>query len=168
MLERSEKRLTVTLADKGGKIMKRLVIAALAGVMFLSGCATVTRGRTETWTVSSSPSGAAVRTTAGFQCESTPCSFTIRRKSKFDVTVSKDGYQTFTGKVDNKISGRGGAGMAGNVLAGGLIGIGVDAATGSALDVYPNPMRVILEPTSSSASSRLDEVPEATPAPAKP
>jgi hypothetical protein len=36
--------------------------------------------------------------------------------------------------------------FAGNVLAGGLIGMGVDAATGAAQDHKPNPVIVTLQP----------------------
>ena len=144
--------------------MRILIAAALIGATVLSGCATITRGRTQTWNITSSPAGAAVRTTIGFQCEATPCSFTIARKSTFGVTVTKAGYKTFTGQVANKISGRGGAGMAGNVLAGGIIGIGVDAATGAALDLTPNPMKLILEPLGSSEESRLEPVAVSAPA----
>ena len=39
----------------------------------------------------------------------------------------------------------GGAGLAGNVLLGGVIGLGVDAATGAAFDLVPNPLKVTLE-----------------------
>lgn len=149
-----------------GLKMKKMIALALVTTTLLAGCATVTRGRTQTWNINSSPSGAVVRTTIGIQCESTPCSFTLARKSTFGVTVTKTGYKAFSGQVANKMSGRGGAGMAGNVLAGGIIGIGVDAATGAALDLDPNPMRVILEPEGSSAESRLEVIaPLPTPAP---
>lgn len=147
--------------------MRKIIMAGIVATMFLSGCATVTRGRTQTWNIVTTPAAATVRTTIGIQCESTPCSFTLARKSSFGVTVTKTGYKTFTGQVTNKISGRGGAGMAGNILAGGIIGIGVDAATGSALDLDPNPMKIILEPDSSSAESRLEPAAvAAAPAPA--
>ncbi|MDP2581055.1 hypothetical protein Q8W37_14030 [Shimia thalassica] len=36
--------------------------------------------------------------------------------------------------------GSGGAALAGNILVGGIVGIGVDAATGSTLDHVPNPV----------------------------
>ena len=38
------------------------------------------------------------------------------------------------------------AGIAGNVLFGGVIGVGVDLATGSTKELTPNPLRVKLEP----------------------
>ena len=45
-----------------------------------------------------------------------------------------------------QISGGGAAGMAGNVLLGGIIGAGVDAATGATKDLKPNPIDVKLVP----------------------
>jgi hypothetical protein len=46
----------------------------------------------------------------------------------------------------------GAAGFAGNILAGGLIGMGVDAATGAAQDHKPNPVIVTLRPKGTHAS----------------
>ena len=39
----------------------------------------------------------------------------------------------------------GGAALAGNVLVGGIIGLGVDAATGASKELTPNPVSVTLE-----------------------
>jgi hypothetical protein len=36
-------------------------------------------------------------------------------------------------------------GVAGNVLVGGIIGLGVDAATGASQDLVPNPLKVTLQ-----------------------
>ena len=48
---------------------------------------------------------------AGFACDATPCTFKMPRKSEFGVTISKDGYKTWTGQVTTRVSGAGGAGM---------------------------------------------------------
>ena len=48
--------------------------------------------------------------------------------------------------LTKEIPGTGAAGFAGNVLLGGLVGMGVDAATGAALDHKPNPVIVTLQP----------------------
>jgi hypothetical protein len=37
-------------------------------------------------------------------------------------------------------------GFAGNVIIGGVIGMGVDAVSGATLDHYPNPATIVLEP----------------------
>ena len=36
--------------------------------------------------------------------------------------------------------------MAGNILLGGFIGIGVDATSGALNDLTPNPLQIILQP----------------------
>ncbi len=120
--------------------------AVLCAAASLGACATVTRGTNQTWSVETVPSGASVKTSNGFACDQTPCTFKMPRKSQFEVTVSKVGYRAYQGHVTNKVSGSGGAGMAGNVLVGGIIGAGVDVATGAMLDLTPNPLRVTLEP----------------------
>ena len=50
-------------------------------------------------------------------------------------------------RLTKEIPGTGAAGFAGNVLLGGLVGMGVDAATGAAMDHKPNPVIVTLKPS---------------------
>jgi hypothetical protein len=118
---------------------------ALATAALLSGCATITRGSNDQWVVNSTPAGAKVETTNGFYCAETPCSIKIPRKADFTATVSKSGYKPTKVVVTHKVAGTGAATMAGNVLVGGLIGLGVDAVTGAADDLTPNPVTVTLE-----------------------
>jgi hypothetical protein len=80
----------------------------------------------------------------------------MERKAKFEVTVSKDGYKSYRGHIDHEVSGKGGAAMAGNVVVGGLIGIGVDASTGAMDDLKPNPLTVHLERTDSDKPSTAE------------
>ena len=127
--------------------MQKLVgaVALTVVAMSLGACATVTRGTKTAWEVKSEPPGAAVKTSNGFSCDSTPCAIKMKRKSEFTATITKDGYRPLDVKVTNKIGSGGGAGMAGNVLVGGLIGVGVDATSGAMLDLTPNPVVVTLE-----------------------
>ena len=120
-----------------------LVIGALLSALFLSGCATITRGTTEEFMVQSNPSGANVRLDTG-QTGITPATFTVPRKRDIIVTVSSPGYKSHTQTETTKIAGRGAAGIAGNVLVGGIIGIGVDAVSGASLNHTPNPLIVNL------------------------
>mgnify|MGYP001207986908 FL=1 len=93
------------------------------------------------------PSGARVETSLGLTCAATPCTFPdVRRNSDFTVTIIKEGYQTWTGTVTHQTAGGGAAGMAGNVLVGGLIGVAVDAGSGATQELVPNPLNVTLEP----------------------
>ena len=157
------------------------LIAASALLLHLSACATITRGEHTAWEVNTNPPGATVKTSNGFFCDSTPCSLKMMRKSEFTATIAKPGYKTLEVRVTNKVSGGGGAGMAGNVLVGGLIGAGVDVATGAMLDLTPNPLNVSLgkadgpvsastapgvaAPSTSSAAATSEPVSPSTPKP---
>lgn len=145
--------------------MKKIILLASAAVL-LSGCASVTRGTKDTWVVETTLPGARVETSNGFSCASTPCAIKMPRRSEFVATITKDGYETVEVNVTHQISGGGGAGMAGNVLVGGLIGAAVDAGTGAMNDLVPNPVIIDLVPIgeaeamSSEAMSADDNVSE--------
>ncbi|GGH27112.1 hypothetical protein GCM10007036_35410 [Alsobacter metallidurans] len=120
-------------------------IFALAGVVLMTaGCATVTRGTTGQVTFNSEPSGAQMRTSLGHTCP-TPCTLEIPRKSDFVAVFTKDGYKEQQIPIATRVAGSGAAGFAGNILVGGLVGMGVDAATGSTLEHFPNPVNATLE-----------------------
>jgi hypothetical protein len=130
--------------------MFRLVFAC-AVALALGGCATVTRGTDDQIQVNSDPQGATVQTSLSQQCM-TPCTLKVGRKDEFSVTVAKPGYAPQTVFVGTKVAGAGAAGFAGNVLVGGVIGMGVDAATGATLEHFPNPVTVILQRSGSPPS----------------
>ena len=125
--------------------MKTQFFAAASACLMLGACASVTRGTTDAWEVNSDPVGAKVETTNGHFCNATPCAIQMKRKSEFVATVSKPGYKPAKIMVTHEMSKGGAGGLAGNLLAGGIIGIGVDAATGAAQDLVPNPAFVKLE-----------------------
>jgi hypothetical protein len=123
-------------------------------LLFFSSCATITRGVHDKLTVTSDPSGANVVLSTG-ERGVTPTKFVKERKTEpFTVTVSKPGYIPETVKVESKFGGTGGGAMAGNLLLGGAIGMGVDAGTGAYKSLYPNPVSVHLVPTSKSKTSK--------------
>ncbi len=127
--------------------MKTIVTLSLLIAGFgLASCATITRGTSVDFVVKSFPEGAKVKTSNGFYCDATPCTLKMPRKDGFDIIVSKEGFKDWTGKVTSQMSGGGGASLAGNVLAGGIIGMGVDASSGALNDLKPNPLEVKLEP----------------------
>jgi PEGA domain len=126
--------------------MRILGVAALA--VALSGCASITRGTTENISIASSPSGAEA-TITGLEVPTacvTPCAIIAKRNADISVTFAKEGYEPQTVQLTTEVPGTGAAGFAGNLLAGGLIGMGVDAATGAATDHKPNPVIVTLQP----------------------
>jgi hypothetical protein len=119
----------------------------------VSGCATVTRGTHEAWTVTTVPANASVHTSNGRACDATPCTFTMNHRDNFDVTITKPGYRDWHGHVTHQFSSGGGVALAGNVLVGGLVGITVDAASGATQMLVPNPLSVTLEPVTAAAAS---------------
>lgn len=130
--------------------MRFMVLAAVG--LSVSGCATITRGTTEQILINSEPPGALATTSTGLTCPSTPCTLEFPRKTDFVVSYSKDGYHPQQVPVGTKFSGGGAAGLAGNVLVGGIIGIGVDASTGATLEHFPNPVFATLEPIGRAAA----------------
>jgi hypothetical protein len=84
-----------------------------------------------------------------------PCALKVPRRSEFDLSIYKAGFKTARIRVTNRVSGQGGAAVAGNVLVGGIIVAGVDAGTGAMLDLVPNPVVVALEPAGSQAPPRV-------------
>ncbi|MFT3953057.1 MAG: hypothetical protein QM722_01065 [Piscinibacter sp.] len=115
-----------------------MIVAAVAATM-LGGCATAIRGNTNQVTFASEPSGATVTTSLGQTCVA-PCTIAIERNKEFEATFRRDGFEPAMVSVRTVVSREGGTSFAGNLLAGGLIGMGVDAATGAALDHSPNPV----------------------------
>ncbi len=139
--------------------MKMVVLIAAA--LSSTACATVIRGTKETAKFQSMPEGATVTVESlsedklgPFDCV-TPCEMELKRKRDWTVVYTLAGYQPVTGTLEKKVTGGGVASGAGNVIAGGLIGIGVDAGTGANLDLRPNPMIAQLEPEGSAAASKI-------------
>jgi hypothetical protein len=124
--------------------MRFLIVGALA--LSLGACATVTRGTTEQVAFSSEPSGAEVRTSTGLGCPETPCTIIVPRKDPFVATFAKAGYHSEQVTVSTTMGGAGTAGLVGNALVGGVIGIAVDASNGATMDHTPNPVIAQLKP----------------------
>lgn len=119
--------------------------AILCLLAMLGGCATITRGTKEVLVIESDPIGANVSTSTGLT-GMTPATFKVSHRENLTVSITKEGYEPVTVQVNSQICGAGGAGMAGNVLLGGLIGAAVDAGTGAMYTLKPNPVQVKLNP----------------------
>lgn len=130
--------------------MKNLIIAA-ALLLPMGACATVTKGTDDTVNLITDPPGATATITdvtgklAPVTC-TTPCRIELNRKRTYGVAFEMDGFEVAEGMLEPKLSGDGAAGMAGNILIGGIIGAGVDAATGAMNDLKPNPLAATLVP----------------------
>lgn len=155
---------------------KMMLCGIAAASLLLPACATVTRGTKETFNIVTTPSEADVSLSTGQTCVS-PCKLKLKRKDEFTVTAKKAGYKDATAKVESKVKGGGVAGVAGNVLMGGIIGAAVDGSNGSMRDLTPNPLKLTLEAEAAPAvveapavpvAEAATAIPAAEPAPAAP
>jgi hypothetical protein len=150
--------------------MIRLLLAAALALPCM-GCASVTRGTTENISISTTPAGATAEL-SGLDNPTacvTPCVVVAKRNADITVTINKEGYEPQVVPLTKEIPATGAAGFAGNVLLGGLVGMGVDAATGAALDHKPNPVIVTLQPLAPVAPHRPERPrPPRKPPPAQP
>ena len=140
------------------------VLGVLAACAMLGGCASVARGTTETISVESTPSGAEAMISGldnPMTCV-TPCAVVAKRNADISVTVQKSGYEPQVVQLTKDIPAAGAAGFAGNLLLGGVVGMGVDAVTGAATDHKPNPVIVTLQPKAAPPAPRRPK-PEAPP-----
>ncbi|MEA2837286.1 MAG: hypothetical protein QOD89_1836 [Bradyrhizobium sp.] len=140
-------------------MITKLLLAA-AVVMPCLGCASATRGTTENISIASTPPGAKADV-SGLDNPTacvTPCVVQAKRNADITISISKEGYEPQVIPLTKEVAGAGAAGFAGNVLVGGVVGMGVDAVTGAAMDHKPNPVTVTLQPSR----------PVAPPRPAKP
>jgi PEGA domain. len=148
-------------------MIRLLLAAALALPCF--GCASVTRGTTENISIATTPSGATAEI-SGLDIPTacvTPCVVQAKRNADITVSINKEGYEPQIIPLTREIPGSGAAGFAGNVLLGGVVGMGVDAVTGAALDHKPNPVIVTLQPHAPAPprpeKPRLQKKPPPTP-----
>lgn len=115
------------------KFSLRLILLCL----ILPSCATLTRGSSQEFIIITNPPGAYIETSHGYYCVS-PCKLSLPRINKFTVTARLNGFSDEYASVSNNSGGVGVS--AGNILIGGLIGIGTDATSGALKDLFPNPL----------------------------
>jgi len=136
------------------------ITSVIACAILVTGCASVVRGTSEEVVINVEPADAQVTTTLGHSCNQSPCKVEVGRKKTFTVHATKDGYKPGQVFVDTKVSGRGAAGLAGNILLGGVVGVGVDAVSGATLDHDPNPVTITLVPVDAKGESTNITKPE--------
>ena len=127
-------------------------VAALAT---MAGCASIVEGTDQNVTVITEPTGAKCELTRAGEviatANPTPSSVLVD-KSKDDISVicTKEGHFDGAKVVESAFQGM----TFGNIIFGGIIGVGVDAASG-AMNEYPATVTVVLAPeTFESATAR--------------
>jgi hypothetical protein len=124
--------------------MRKFAIIILS--ILIAGCATITKGTTELVAVSTPGVEGATCTlispSVGSQVVVTPGTITLQKgKDNIAVTCTKECYQDGVGMIASNFEGM----SAGNVIFGGLIGLGVDATTG-AMNTYTPSIQVVMTP----------------------
>ena len=117
-------------------------LLALLFVFFLTtGCATIIKGTSQGVPISSDPSGADILVD-GMLVGTTPTDVELKRKRDHLIVIEKKNYAPKSVAVVKNVGGA----VWGNIIAGGLIGWGVDAASGAQNNLTPKTIFVKLEP----------------------
>jgi len=114
-------------------------MAAMAGLT--QGCATIIKGTSQSIPVSSDPPAADILVDGKLMGQ-TPKTLALKRDKNYLITLQKTGFEQESVPVVKDIGGA----VWGNVLAGGLIGWGVDAASGAQYNLLPPSVSVKLVP----------------------
>jgi hypothetical protein len=142
--------------------MKLMSVAAFAAVgVALSGCASIVEGTTQSVAVTTPPVDGArctLTNSEGTWYLTTPGNATVHKtKNALNVACSKSGYQDASTVISPHFNGA----TAGNILAGGVIGIGIDAATGANFN-YPETISVAMTPVAAPVPTAANPPPAPT------
>jgi hypothetical protein len=112
--------------------MKYQLAALAAAAALLAGCGTITQGTSQDITITSTPPGAHCDLTRKGEhiatLDSTPGVVKVdKTKSDILLTCRLAGYQDASANLESGY----GAGTFGNIILGGVIGWGIDSATGA-------------------------------------
>lgn len=112
---------------------KTFLFTALVVSIILTSCATIISGTTQKVSLSSNPSLANVYIDE-IKVGKTPYVAKLERKTEHTVKIELAGYKPYETTLTRKFN----AWYIGNIFIGGLIGLVVDAATGSIYNLSPN------------------------------
>lgn len=106
-----------------------------------NGCATIINSDDQNVAFTTEPDGATVAID-GVGMGKTPCVIPVPRKGgDKQIMVTRQGYKTVLFTMRNTLDGA----LAGNILFGGFIGLGIDAISGKG-GGYQNAVKLVLEP----------------------
>ena len=128
------------------RLLSYSVLAIALGAS--GGCATIVKGSTQTIPIASDPSSADIYVDGNLMGQ-TPASLPLKRKNDHLITIQKTGYAPKSVAVVKNVGGA----VWGNILAGGLIGWGVDASTGAQYNLVPVTVSIKLEPATASGEA---------------
>jgi hypothetical protein len=116
-----------------------ICIAAVAAMACFSGCATIAGGgHDQRVHIDSEPRGAQVWVDGKPQ-GITPTDVELSRRQEHQVQVALDGYPPYVTALKPGCN----PWVFGNLLAGGLVGLAVDASTGAVSTLYPSEVKTV-------------------------
>ncbi|HEX8849722.1 MAG TPA: hypothetical protein VF761_09335 [Gemmatimonadaceae bacterium] len=134
-------------------VRRTLVIAAACAA---TGCGTILHGPRQAVPVNSNPPGATVQATpASGGTITTPGTLDLERKNSYQLTFTSPGYTPATVNLHNNI---GTGTVIADVLLTGLVGVVVDAATGSWYGLVPENVTATLTRTATGTGPEKIEV----------
>jgi hypothetical protein len=141
----------------------KLLISTLTIAFLFSGCASIIHGRYQTVDFTSQPTGAKV-IIDGKDYGMTPKSVTLKRmgrlkgepqeKQSYNVKIDLEGFYPYELKVKRELDGW----FFGNIVIGGLVGIIIDAATGSMYKLSPDQVIATLGKTTALSEKGADKL----------
>jgi hypothetical protein len=141
------------------KLFQLAALAAIGGA--LSGCASMVEGTTQNIAVTTVPVEGAkcvLTSSEGTYYVTTPGNTVVHKtKNSLNVVCRKDGFVDATKIVPSHFNGA----TVGNVLAGGIVGLAVDAATGANFN-YPDKVDL---PMTTVGESSAEALPATVPPP---
>jgi hypothetical protein len=142
-------------ADSKRAILRAIVTGAAAAVTMLgvSACATIMHGTGQDVGISSTPTGAVV-SIDNLEKGKTPLITKLSRKDNHVVKIELAGYQPYEATVVRNVSGW----VWGNIVFGGLIGLGVDAMSGGLYKLSPEQVTGTLTGAQSARDTKTDDI----------
>jgi len=116
-----------------------VVLVVVAAGALSGGCASIITGSRQDVAITTDPSGATVAVDG--QEAVSPARFNLKRKHSYTVVVEKEGYATAQRRIGKTFN----VWTLGNLILGGIIGIGVDLITGAFWALDPDDMYIILQ-----------------------
>lgn len=127
--------------------MKKIIVLSLVLGFLLTSCSSIMNGSKDKVNIKSTPDGASI-TVDGNKMGVTPSVVQLQRGETHLVEIQKAGFSKYTLTTGKSITGW----FWGNLLCGGLIGIVIDLATGSAYDVDPHNIIATLDKGDNSSN----------------
>ncbi len=128
--------------------MKKLfyIFALFSLSIFVYSCATIMHGTKQDIGISSNPGGAKI-TVDGQMKGITPSTFKLSRKINHVIKIELKGYEPYSATLTREVSGW----VWGNLVIGGIIGLGIDYLTGGLYDLTPEQIHAQLNKKHSQA-----------------